>query len=219
MKALKKTALVLTALCIFSAVFYLYSNYRVISIGSRHITDIGGTENCDCIIVPGAAVKGNVVSISLKKRLDAAFEIYDSGKCSKIIVSGDHGREDYDEVNAMRNYLLECGVDIENIFMDHAGFDTYDTVYRAKDVFLAKNPVIVSQESHAMRAAYIADRLGMSCCYIPSEGYSKYESKMQIVRESLARVKAFVQCEILHSKPKYLGEPIPVSGSGLLTEG
>lgn len=214
----RRVCALIVIICILSGVFYIYANYRVISIGKRHMSDIDVMEQADCIIVPGAAVHGNVVSISLKKRLDMAFNVYSSGKSGKIIVSGDHGREEYDEVHAMRNYLLEKGVDIEDIFMDHAGFDTYDTIYRAKNIFESQSPVIVSQEDHAMRAAYIADRIGMDCQYVPCAGYSTSETGFQIIRESLARVKAFVQSEIFHSKSKYLGETIPVSGSGLLTE-
>lgn len=214
----RKVCILIVMICISAAVFFVAANLRVINIGKYHMSDIDTMTPADCIIVPGAAVKGDVVSLSLAKRLDKAFDIYTSGKSRKIIVSGDHGRKDYDEVHAMRNYLTEKGVDIEDIFMDHAGFDTYDTVYRAKNIFAAEKPVIVSQHDHAMRAAYIADRLGMECQYVPCAGYSSSETVFQQVRESLARVKAFVQSEIFHSKSKYLGETIPVSGSGLLTE-
>lgn len=214
----KRICILFAVICILSAAFYVYANYRVVNIGKNHISDIEAMNEADCIIVPGAAVKGDVVSLSLQKRLDKAFEIYNSGKSGKIIVSGDHGRKEYNEVHAMRKYLVEKGVDIEDIFMDHAGFDTYDTVYRAKNIFAAQKPVIVSQSDHAMRAAYIADRLGMECQYVPCAGYSTSETLFQDIRESLARVKAFVQSEIFHSKSKYLGEMIPVSGNGLLTE-
>lgn len=214
----RKIICVLIIVCISAAAFFAAANFRVINIGKYHMSDIESMDQADCIIVPGAAVKGEVVSLSLAKRLDKAFDIYAAGKSGKIIVSGDHGREDYNEVYAMRKYLTEKGVDIEDIFMDHAGFDTYDTVYRAKHIFAAQKPVIVSQNDHAMRAAYIADRLGMQCQYVPCAGYSTSETVFQQVRESLARVKAFVQSEIFHSKSKYLGDMIPVSGSGLLTE-
>ncbi len=214
----KKFLMIITVIFILCVLFFAWANYRVISIGSQHKADIETMSAADCIIVPGAKVNGDTVSISLRKRLDTAAKLYLSGKSRKVIVSGDHGTKEYDEVHAMKNYLMENGIDEEDIFMDHAGFDTYDTVYRAKHIFLAQNPVIVSQESHAVRAAYIADRIGMTCQYAAAEGYSFYESKFQIVRESLARVKAFTQCEILHSKSRYLGETIPVSGSGLATE-
>lgn len=203
---------------IIMIVSFLSINYYVVNVGKSHLTDFDHIENADCIIVLGAAVRGDTVSYTLQKRLNTAASLYLSGKAPKIIVSGDHGRKEYNEVSAMRKYLVNKGIPVEDIFMDHAGFDTYDTIYRARDVFLVQNPIIVSQESHAIRSAYIADRLDMSCYCYAAEGYSLAESKFQIIRESLARVKAFLQCEILHSKPKYLGDTIPVSGSGLLTE-
>jgi len=218
MKTIKRVLIVIFAAITAAAAFFAYANIRVINIGQSYEKNISDNISGDCIIVPGAAVYGDTVSYTLQKRLDTAYTLYSDGKAPKIIVSGDHGTKEYNEVHAMRKYLVEKGVDIEDVFMDHAGFDTYDSIYRAKAVFAAKNPIIVSQRSHAARGAYIADRLNMPCFYIASEGYSRYESKFQTIRESLARVKAFLQCEVFHSKPKYLGEVIPVSGSGLVTE-
>ena len=133
-------------------------------------------------------------------------------------MSGDHGRKDYDEVNAMRDYLVKKGVPKEDIFMDHAGFNTYDTIYRARDVFLVKNAILVTQREHLLRALYISKRLWLNAQGVESGQYDKYEIRFQRPREYLARVKAFLQCDILHPKPKFLGETIPVSGSGVLTE-
>ncbi len=184
----------------------------------KYIADSYDLE-ADCIIVPGAGVVGDRVSLTLARRLDKAIEIYNKSGIDRIIVSGDHGRTEYDEVNVMRSYLSERGIPIENIFMDHAGFSTYDTLYRARDVFMVKKAVIVTQRLHLMRALYIADRIGLEAQGIIADEGSTASRTVQEIREYPARVKAFLQCNILHSKPKYLGDPIPVSGNGLVTEG
>ncbi len=209
------TALIL-ALAAFAGI--LAVNVYVTRSGERYLTDIRSAGEADCIIVLGAAVSGDAVSYTLAKRLDMALEVYRTGKAPKIIVSGDHGRQGYNEVGVMREYLMRNGVSKDAVFMDHAGFNTYDTMYRARDVFMAKNAIIVTQREHLVRALYIADKLGLSAAGIESEDYDAYEMEVQKTREFLARIKAFLQCEILRPEPKYLGEAIPVSGSGILTE-
>ena len=93
----------------------------------------------DCIIVLGASVKhGDTPSLMLSDRLDRAIELYKAGVAPKIIMSGDHGSKYYNEVQVMKDYAIARGVPSEDIFMDHAGFSTYDTMYRAKEIFGAK---------------------------------------------------------------------------------
>ncbi len=189
------------------------------NIGENLTVDISDTKSADCIIVLGAGVYGDRPSPTLAKRLDKALEIYNLGHTKKIIVSGDHGRKNYDEVNVMRDYLVSKGVEKENIFMDHAGFSTYDSMYRARDIFGVKTAIIVTQQLHLRRALYIANELGINCQGVDADDAIATVTKVQSVREYPARVKAYLQCEILRSKPKYLGEAIPIYGSGLVTEG
>jgi len=132
-------------------------------------------------------------------------------------VSGDHGRADYDEVNAMRIYLEKAGVPPEAIFLDHAGFDTYDSLYRAREVFDVRSVLICTQRFHLLRALYIADRLGLSADGVDT-AYRLYgKDAWYEVREIPARFKAFLDCEVLHSLPTFLGPKFPISGSGLGT--
>ena len=214
----KIIVIVLISMVIISILGVLAVDHYVSSVGAKQIKTIENTQTADAVIVFGAAVFGNEVSSTLSIRLDMGYEVYKSGKATKIIVSGDHGRKNYDEVNAMRDYLVKKGASKEDIFMDHAGFNTYDTIYRAKDVFLVKNAILVTQREHLLRALYIAKRLGLNAQGIESGQYDEYEIQYQRPREYLARVKAFLQCDILHPKPKFLGEAISVSGSGVLTE-
>lgn len=211
----------LAALIIVSltgAIAFLSVNVYVKSVGTKNITAIADAGQAQAVIILGASVFGNTVSPTLQKRLDKGFEVYQSGKAGKIIVSGDHGQPDYNEVQAMKNYLVKRGVPAEDIFMDHAGFSTYDTVYRAKDIFLVQNAIIVTQREHLIRALYIADRLKLPAQGVEAESYENYEKLVQMPREELARIKAFLQCDIFHSKPMFLGDTLPVSGNGSVTD-
>ncbi len=172
-------------------------------------------------LILGARVWENgQLSAMLADRVLTGAELYKAGKVKKILISGDHGRVSYDEVNSMRNYLLEKGVPKRDIFMDHAGFDTYDSLYRARDVFHVKNIIIVTQKFHLPRAIYIAKKLGIDAVGLEADRrqYVYGATIKASIREILARVKAFNEIEILRSKPKYLGKVIPVEGDGRQTE-
>ena len=133
-----------------------------------------------------------------------------------MLMSGDHGREGYDEVNTMKAYAIDAGVPTEDIFMDHAGFSTYETIYRAKEIFGAKKIVIVTQRYHLYRAMYIAKAMGMEVYGVAAD-YRQYSGQFsRDIREVLARVKDFCMT-IFWPEPTYLGEAIPISGSGELT--
>ena len=112
-------------------------------------------KDIDCIVVLGAGVRGDKPSPLLEDRLKKAIELYNKGISKKIIMSGDHGKVNYDEVNIMKDYAIKEGVASEDIFMDHAGFSTYETIYRAKKIFQAKKIVVVTQEYHLYRTLYI----------------------------------------------------------------
>lgn len=174
-------------------------------------------ENIDCIVVLGCQVRPDgSLSDMLRDRLRRGVELYDNGVSSKLLMSGDHGTRYYNEVGAMKEYAVEQGVPSEDIFMDHAGFSTYETVYRAKEVFGAKKVVIVTQKYHLYRALYIAKQLGLEAYGVASD-YNTYSGQSKRdVREFLARCKDFVQC-IYKPEPTYLGDDIPVNGNGDFT--
>jgi vancomycin permeability regulator SanA len=152
----------------------------------------------------------------LRDRLERGVELYKQKSAPKLLMSGDHGQINYDEVNAMKQYAIENGVPSEDVFMDHAGFSTYETIYRARDVFDAKKVIIVTQEYHLYRALYIAKQLGVEA-YGVSADLNRYAGQsMRDLREILARNKDFAKC-IVKPKPTYLGEVISVSGNGDLT--
>lgn len=171
----------------------------------------------DCILVLGCLVNdGGVPSDMLHDRLRQSVELYQLGAAPKLLMSGDHGRENYDEVDAMKTYAVGEGISSENVFMDHAGFSTYESMYRAKEVFGAKKIIIVTQEYHLYRAIYIARSLGLDAYGVTSD-YNRYLGQFRRdVREVLARVKDF-GTSIFKPDPTYLGETIPIWGDGNLT--
>jgi len=173
-------------------------------------------DEIDCIIVLGAGIRGENPSPMLEDRLLTSIDLYTKNISNKIIVSGDHGQDHYDEVNVMKNYLIYKEIPSEDIFMDHAGFSTYDSIYRAKEIFKAKKIVIVTQKYHLTRALYIAKQLDLEAYGVSSDRREyKYQLKRDI-REIAAIVKDFIMC-IFKPEPKYLGETIPVSGNGDIT--
>ena len=131
-------------------------------------------------------------------------------------MSGDHGRNNYDEVNVMKSFAMDCGIPSENIFMDHAGFSTYESMYRARDVFSAHRVLIVTQKFHMYRALYIANALGLEAYGLTSDLREYANATYSQLRESLARVKDFFMV-IFKPLPTYLGEVLPVNGNGNVT--
>lgn len=217
---IKKILLVLVGIVLVVSLCVLGVNIFVKSSVSDKIVTVEKAKdlNADCIIVLGAGLRpdGNPTWM-LEDRIKVGDELYKNHAAPKIIMSGDHGRESYDEVNAMKKYAMSEGVPSKDIFMDHAGFETYDTMYRARDVFGAKKVIIVTQKYHLYRAMYAAKKLGLDA-YGVSATKRKYDNKQWIrdIREWLARVKIFGKC-ITKPKPKYLGKKIDLKGSGDVT--
>lgn len=174
-------------------------------------------QDIDCILVLGCLVKNSgEPSHMLEDRLKRAVELYHAGVAPKLLMSGDHGQTDYNEVEAMKQYAMEHGVPSEDIFMDHAGFSTYESCYRAKEIFVADKIVIVTQEYHLYRALYIAQKLGLEAYGVNSDYRAYYNQTMRDAREVLARVKDFFYVWF-RPEPTYLGEEIPITGDGNVT--
>ena len=174
-------------------------------------------KDVDCILVLGAGVREDgTPSLMLNERLELGIALYQSGASQKLLMSGDHGRKDYDEANTMKGYALSQGITSEDVFMDHAGFSTYESIYRAKEIFQAKKIIIVSQEYHLYRALYIADKFGIEAYGVAAKGEEYQGQTYREFREILARNKDFLSV-IFRPKPTYLGEAIPVSGNGDVT--
>ena len=200
---------------------FLFINRHVDKYAADYsYTDIESIPQADAIMVLGALVHDDgKPSPVLRERLDNAFELYSAGKSDKIILSGDHGTKEYDEVNVMKEYMMDKGVPRENLFLDHAGFNTYDSMYRGKEIFLVDSLLIATQRFHINRAVFIARKLGIEAYGYPVDLWIDYYDKEYGTREKLAKVKAFADITITKREPKFLGKPIPISGCGLETEG
>ncbi len=172
------------------------------------------------VIVPGAKVYKNTVSHVVRDRLEGAVNLVNMGKAERFLLSGDHGRKDYDEVNGMKRFMLSCyKVEESDIFLDHAGFSTYETMYRARDIFMVRDCIIVTQKEFAPRTAYLARKAGLNALVYTAPNLVRYSSRVKgswQLREILARVKAFFDVT-LNVKPTYLGEVIPITGEASLS--
>jgi SanA protein len=168
-------------------------------------------------IIPGAAVYGLTPSPILSDRLRCGLYLYRSGKVKKILLSGDNGTAYYNELKPMLQFMLNNGVRKEDVFVDHAGFRTLDTMIRARVVYQIQDAIFVSQEFHQARAYFIAKKVGIHL--------HSYESDMRIYRgsnyyrfrEIFARLLAWIDMNLFHTSPKFLGEPYPIQGSGVST--
>lgn len=213
-------AVIIVLLCIalVAGIYALSVNaYVVNSTEDKILTaeDAAMLEDVDCILVLGAGVEGTTLSHMLEDRVKTGIELYEMGAAPKILMSGDHGQEDYDEVNAMKDYAKDKGVPGEDVFMDHAGFSTYESMYRARDIFQAEKIIIISQQYHLHRAIYIAEYLGLEAYGVDGQlrPYAADTNIYNTVREFLARNKDFLYVR-MNPSPTYLGEVIPINGDG-----
>ncbi len=175
------------------------------------------SDDYDCILVLGCGLRADgQPSHMLQDRLDTAIQLYRSGSAPKLLMSGDHGSEDYDEVNAMKDYAVSQGIPSEDVFMDHAGFSTYESMYRAKTIFGCRKVIVVTQQYHLYRALYNARAMGMEAYGVSSSLRSYARQPYFDLREAAARVKDTLWC-ILKPEPAYLGEAISIFGSGDVT--
>ena len=211
----------LLVLCLLGGAAALGINGHVKSTAEPYIlsADDPMPEGLDCILVLGCGVRDNgEPSLMLRDRLEMGLQLYEAGAAPKLLMSGDHSSADYDEVNTMKDYALERGVPSGDVFMDHAGFSTYESMYRARDVFCARKVIIVSQDYHLYRAVYDARALGLEAYGVAAEDINYLGQFMRDAREILARNKDFFYCKF-QPDPTFLGEAIPISGDGDLSNG
>ena len=200
---------------ILAIIIFGINLYVTMSVSKQIIkeSDYKKLSDIDCIIILGAGIWGDGPSPMLEDRLLEGIDLYQKNISNKIIMSGDHGKKEYDEVNIMKDFAIEKGIPSENIFMDHAGFSTYESIYRAKEIFEAKKVVIITQKYHLYRALYIANQLGVEAYGVGADPRKYVGATYREIREILARNKDFIKC-LFKPEPTYLGETIPVSGNG-----
>ena len=201
-------ALALVVLCTV-VVFAVDAHVRS-SAGPRIVSvdEAAALGDVDCVLVFGCGVHPDGrPSDMLADRVACGVALYENGTSPKLLMSGDHGRADYDEVNVMRNAAVQAGLPVDDVFMD-----------RARDVFGAKRIVVVSQEYHLYRALYVAERLGLDAYGVSADLRPYAGQQAREIREVLARNKDFLTA-IAQPLPTFLGDPISLSGSAAATEG
>ena len=193
----------------------------IVGLGGRGVeTKPEQVPHAQAALVLGAQVMPNgAPSSMLSDRITAAAELYKAGRVDKLLLSGDHGRKRYDEVGTMRDILLKQGIPAEDIFTDHAGFDTWDSAQRAKRVFDVSSAVVVTQRFHMARALYDARRAGLEVTGYAADRrqYGKIMGKLRL-REAAARVKTMGDV-ITGADPHFLGTEIPITGDGRVSWG
>lgn len=204
---------VISGLVIGIVIILFIINWIVIGTTKKQIVNKNYQfKDIDCILVLGAGIRGDKPSPMLQDRLDVAIELYNLG-IKKILVSGDHQEDDYDEVNVMKNYLLENNIPSEDIFVDHYGISTYDSIYRLRSIFKVNRVIIVSQEYHLYRALYIANMLDYQAYGVSADKYRYFGQEKRDVREFFARVKDMIK-SIMRPNSEYLGEVYHIDGDG-----
>lgn len=207
--------------CILAAVAVVaVTNIVTVTTTKDHIVDMAAAESleADAIVVLGASVFADgTPSGILQDRLDDGIALYKAGVAPKLIMSGDNSTVSYNEVKAMKDYAIAQGVPSQDIFSDHAGFSTYESMYRAKYVFGAERIVVATQTYHLYRALYAAQGLGMEAVGVPSD-YHDYSKQLQYdIREIPARTKDFFKT-LLKAPSTFVGDPISLDQSGDVTD-
>ena len=201
-KPRSKKKIIISVLCVLLALAVLTPcaiNAAVMISASKYIisADEAAGRETDCVLVLGARVNSNgTLSHMLEDRMSTGVDLYQAGAGKKILASG---------------------VDPDDVFLDHAGFSTYESMYRARDVFEVKSTIVVTQKYHLYRAVYNARRLGIDAYGVAADKRVYGKPVYNFVRESLARCKDFFMC-IFKPEPTYLGEVIPISGSASLSD-
>ncbi|MGI5971903.1 MAG: SanA/YdcF family protein [Oscillospiraceae bacterium] len=203
----------LGAACVFGINSYVIASAKGRIISREEARALG---DVDCILVLGCMVYSQYPSYMLSDRLQTGISLYEEGAAPKLLMSGDHGRIHYDEVNVMKQAAIDAGIPSRDVFMDHAGFSTYESLYRARDIFKAEKIIIVTQKYHLYRALHIAKKLGLEAYGVDATSRTYGGEAYREMREVLARNKDFLYA-MFKPKPTFLGEAIPVYGDGDLT--
>ncbi len=187
-------------------------NLAVIGVASFFIRSAQTVPETPVILVLGAGVWANSkLSPMLQDRVDQGIALYESGKGAKLLMSGDHSSPYYDEVSTMKRYAVDKGVASSDVFLDHSGFSTYESLLRARDIFGARKMIIVTQRYHLYRAVFIARALGIEAYGVPSDARAYNGEVKRQIREFFARAKDFVQVWL--PAPEF-NEQVDLTGDG-----
>ena len=211
-KFLKKTFYTILILAISSLLFTTFANYKIEKSTEEFVTDkLEILPKTKVAVVLGTApnLVGGYQNYYFTYRIEAATKLYKSGKVTHFILSGDHGRKNYNEPEAMKQALVQNGIPANVIYLDHAGFRTLDSMIRAKEIFGQNEFIVVSQEFHNERAVYIARQNGIKAFGYNAKDVNKHAGLKTNIREYFARTKVFID-SFFNVQPKFLGEKIEI---------
>jgi len=177
---------------------------RVVGLGA------GAPERPVAIVFGAGVGASGRPSAVLRDRVLTAVALYEAGAVRKILMSGDNSRKDYDESTAMKRLAVEAGVPAEDVVLDYAGFRTYDTCYRARDIFGVTSAVLVTQRFHLPRALYVANELGIDAVGVPADRRTYRHRRTYAMREVPACILAWVQVHVTRPRPRFLGRQEPI---------
>lgn len=195
------------------ALLVFFANAYVLFKGGDSTSNLSDVPPTEVAIVPGALVEpdGDMSSM-LAARVEQASRLWHAGRVEKILVSGDHGSWIYDEPDTMRKALVADGVTPRDVFEDHAGFDTWATMVRAREIFGVRDAVVVTQGFHMARALYLADAAGIDATGLTADLRPwGVQGRKSTVREVLSRVKAVA--DVTLDTPALAGPKIPIATS------
>lgn len=195
MKLIKKALLAVLGFLLLVFGFLWFSNNLVSKAGiNKTYSSVEEVPNTRYGLLLGTSkyVKNGRKNLYFQYRIDAATLLLQSGKIKYLIISGDNGNKSYDEPTDMKNELILNGIDSTKLFLDYAGFRTFDSIVRAKEVFGQDTLLIISQKFHNERAIYIANRMGMNAIGFNAQDVQKAYGLKTIIREWFARVKVMV---------------------------
>lgn len=209
---MKRIGFLLVLLSIFCLGLIFYANRLVTDTAQSKMYDkVKNVPEVKVGLLLGTSkyLSNGYENLYFKYRIEAAAALYNSGKIKRIIVSGDNGSKDYDEASDMKYDLIAKGIDSNHIYLDYAGFRTFDSMKRLKEIFGQEKAVIISQKFHNERAIYIGEKLGMNVYGFNAQDVSKNYGFRTNLREYLARVKMLLDFTF-GTEPKFLGAKVEV---------
>lgn len=188
-------------------------NAYVLTSAGDATAEVGNVPEAEVAIVLGALVKPDgTMSSMLADRVEQAGRLWHAGKVEKILVSGDHKSWEYDEPGTMRKALVRDGVEPEDVFEDHAGFDTWASMVRAREIFGVREAVVITQGFHMPRALFLADKAGIEATGLTSDLHPYgFQGRKSGAREVLSRLKAVADATL--DRPAIDGPKIPIATS------
>lgn len=209
---MKKIILAIAILILLSGTAFWHCNNLVVqSAKGKTFTDISQLPSSKVGLLLGTSkyVKSGRQNAYFNNRITAALELFKANKIEFLIISGDNSRVGYDEPTDMKTELVNNGVDSNKIFLDYAGFRTFDSMVRLKEIFGQDSAIIISQKFHNERAIYIAEALKIKACGYNAADVNKYYGLRTALREKLARVKVVLDF-MVGTKPKFLGKKVAI---------